>query len=214
MAAVFAHGALRLYLLALLEDGPRHGYEIIKALGDRFGGTYSPSAGTVYPRLAKLESEGLVATENDGRRTVYRITPSGQRELAERQSEVADIEEDISLSVRRLADELRSDIRRNMKGVRAELAATAESAKQSAGRARRGNDVLGHQALRELEHLINEFRTDLRTDLRRHAARHSGEGGISQVTAETIRIVLDQARISIQATLTGNAPDRDGGNAD
>lgn len=214
MAAVFAHGALRLYLLALLEDGPRHGYEIIKALGDRFGGTYSPSAGTVYPRLAKLESEGLVATENDGRRTVYRITPSGQRELAERQSEVADIEEDISLSVRRLADELRSDIRRNMKGVRAELAATAESAKQSAGRARRGNDVLGHQALRELEHLINEFRTDLRTDLRRHAARHSGEGGISQVTAETIRIVLDQARISIQATLTENAAERDGGNPD
>ncbi|GAB3525566.1 PadR family transcriptional regulator [Arthrobacter monumenti] len=214
MAAVFAHGALRLYLLALLEDGPRHGYEIIKALGDRFGGTYSPSAGTVYPRLAKLEAEGLVATENDGRRTVYRITGSGQRELAERQSEVADIEEDISLSVRRLADELRSDIRRNMKGVRAELAATAETVKQSAGRVPRGKDVLGHQALRELEHLINEFRTDLRTDLRRHAARHSGEGGISRVTAETIRTVLDQARISIQATLTDSAPGRHDGNPD
>lgn len=46
---VFAHGALRLYLLALLETGPKHGYELIKALGDRFGGTYSPpSAGTIY----------------------------------------------------------------------------------------------------------------------------------------------------------------------
>ena len=46
MAPVFAHGALRLYLLALLESGPKHGYELIKALKERFGGTYSPSAGT------------------------------------------------------------------------------------------------------------------------------------------------------------------------
>ena len=62
MPPVFAHGALRLYLLALLESGPKHGYELIKALSERFGGTYSPSAGTIYPRLGKLEEEGLVAT--------------------------------------------------------------------------------------------------------------------------------------------------------
>lgn len=209
MAAVFAHGALRLYLLALLEEGPRHGYEIIKALSDRFGGTYSPSAGTVYPRLSKLEAEGLVATESDGRRTIYRITPAGRSELAERQPEVAGIEEDISLSVRRLADDLRSDIRRNMQGLRAELAATAETAKQSARRAP-DKDVLGHRALRELEHVIDEFRSDLRTDLRRHAAGNSGGGGISEVTAETIRTVLDQARISIRATLTDHARRGDG----
>jgi DNA-binding PadR family transcriptional regulator len=54
MPPVFAHGALRLYLLALLESGPKHGYELIKALSERFGGTYSPSAGTIYPRLGKL----------------------------------------------------------------------------------------------------------------------------------------------------------------
>ncbi len=212
MAAVFAHGALRLYLLALLEDGPRHGYEVIKALSDRFGGTYSPSAGTVYPRLSKLEAEGLVATESDGRRTVYRITPAGRSELAARQPEVAGIEEDISQSVRRLADDLRSDIRQNMQGLRAELAATAETAKQSARRTTQGEGVLGDQALRELEHVIDEFRTDLRTDLRRHAAGHSGDAGISQVTAETIRTVLNQAKISIHATLTdrsrrGNDPE-------
>ena len=55
MSPVFSHGDLRLYLLNLLDDGPRHGYDIMQALSDRTGGTYTPSAGTVYPRLAKLE---------------------------------------------------------------------------------------------------------------------------------------------------------------
>ena len=65
--AVFAHGQMRLYLLALLNEGPRHGYEIIQSLEERFNGLYSPSAGTVYPRLAKLEEEGLVERTEDGR---------------------------------------------------------------------------------------------------------------------------------------------------
>ena len=84
MPPVFAHGALRLYLLALLESGPKHGYELIKALSDRFGGTYSPSAGTIYPRLGKLEEEGLVATSSEGRRTNYSITDAGRVELDRR----------------------------------------------------------------------------------------------------------------------------------
>ena len=72
--AVFAHGHLRLYLLSLLSERSMHGYELIQAMSDRFGGTYVPSAGTIYPRLAKLEEEGLVTKEADGRKTVYAIT--------------------------------------------------------------------------------------------------------------------------------------------
>ena len=77
---VFAHGHLRLYLLSLLaeSDTGMHGYELIQALGDRFGGTYVPSAGTIYPRLAKLEEEGLVTKTVDGRKTVYEITEAGR----------------------------------------------------------------------------------------------------------------------------------------
>ena len=52
MAPVFSHGDLRLYLLSLLDESPRHGYDLMQALSDRTGGTYTPSAGTVYPRLA------------------------------------------------------------------------------------------------------------------------------------------------------------------
>ncbi|WP_346959653.1 PadR family transcriptional regulator [uncultured Arthrobacter sp.] len=203
MPPVFAHGALRLYLLALLESGPKHGYELIKALSDRFGGTYSPSAGTIYPRLAKLEEEGLVATRTEGRRTNYSITPAGLVELNRRRDELADVENDISASVRRLADKLRQDIRVNMQGLRADLAATAEAARSTArsaaspAGARYSKD--SDRRLREAEMLVQSFRDDVRIELRRHA----GTSPITPVTLETVKTVLDQARISIRNSLEG-----------
>lgn len=201
MPPVFAHGALRLYLLALLESGPKHGYELIKALSDRFGGTYSPSAGTIYPRLAKLEEEGLVATRTEGRRTNYSITPAGLVELNRRREDVADVEEDISASVRRLADKLRQDIRVNMQGLRADLAATAEAARSTARSAASPAGARyskeGDRRLREAEMLVQSFRDDIRVELRRHA----GARPVSPVTLETVKTVLDQARISIRNSL-------------
>lgn len=197
MPPVFAHGALRLYLLALVSDGDKHGYEIIRALSDRFGGTYSPSAGTVYPRLAKLEEEGLVATASDGRRTIYSITDAGRRELAARQDELAGVEADISASIRRLADGLRDDLRSSMKGLRADLAASAEAARTKARKSPRGLDTAGHRTVKELEHLLNDFRDDVRVQLRRHSAA----GAVDEIAVQTIRTVLDQAKASITAAL-------------
>src|SRR3954468_20057514 len=84
MTAVFKHGALRLYLLKLLGDQPRHGYDVISLLEDRFLGLYAPSAGTVYPRLAKLEAEGLVEHDEVDGRKVYRLTDAGRAELGGR----------------------------------------------------------------------------------------------------------------------------------
>jgi DNA-binding PadR family transcriptional regulator len=211
MPPVFAHGALRLYLLALLESGPKHGYELIKALSDRFGGTYSPSAGTVYPRLGKLEEEGLVATHSEGRRTNYSITPAGLVELNRRRDELAGVENDISASVRRLADQLRQDIRVNMRGLRADLAATAEAARstaRAAGTAAASTDRSpatprysqeGDRRLRDAEMLVQSFRDDMRVELRRHAGRRP----VSAVTLETVKTVLEQARISIRNSLDG-----------
>ena len=74
MSPVFRHGRLRLYLLKLLDESPRHGYEVIRLLQDRFMGVYSPSPGTIYPRLARLEEEGLVTHDESEGRKVYRIT--------------------------------------------------------------------------------------------------------------------------------------------
>ena len=207
MPAVFAHGALRLYLLALLESGPKHGYELIKALSDRFGGTYSPSAGTIYPRLGKLEEEGLVATWTEGRRTNYSITQAGLVELNRRRDELAGVENDISASVRRLADILRQDIRVNMQGLRADLAATAEAARSAARSASPAAGSAtgprysqeGDARLREAEMLVQAFRDDIRIELRRHGSVRP----ITPVTLETVKTVLDQARISIRNSLDG-----------
>lgn len=123
--AVFGHGRLRLYLLKLLAESPRHGYDVIRELEDRFMGLYSPSAGTVYPRLARLEAEGLVTHEVVEGRKVYAITDAGRAELAARQSELDDLEADIAGSVRDLADEIRSEVRGSVRDLKAELKAAA-----------------------------------------------------------------------------------------
>ena len=141
MSAMFAHGSLRLYLLSLLNERPRHGYELIQALSDRFGGTYSPSAGTIYPRLAKLEEEGLVTKQADGRKTVYEITDTGRAELLAREGELGAIEDEVTDSVRRLADQVRTGVNSAMKTLRADLASAARQARDaSSPSAPRGYD--------------------------------------------------------------------------
>ncbi|MGW3894313.1 PadR family transcriptional regulator [Micromonospora profundi] len=99
MTAVFSHGRLRLYLLRLLDDGPKHGYELIRLLEERFLGLYAPSAGTIYPRLQRLEAEGLVSHTAGGGRKTYSITDAGRGELRQRADELAVLEADIAASV-------------------------------------------------------------------------------------------------------------------
>ena len=140
MSAMFAHGSLRLYLLSLLAERPRHGYELIQALSDRFGGTYSPSAGTIYPRLAKLEEEGLVTKQADGRKTVYEITDAGRAELLARDGELGAIEDEVTDSVRRLADQVRTGVNSAMKTLRADLASAARQARGATAPEPRGYD--------------------------------------------------------------------------
>ncbi|SED90421.1 DNA-binding transcriptional regulator, PadR family [Arthrobacter alpinus] len=200
MPPVFAHGALRLYLLAVLEEGPRHGYEIIRALSDRFGGTYSPSAGTVYPRLSKLQEEGLLDTTMDGRRTVYALTAAGREELDRRRHELTEVQANIAASVRRLADDIRIEVQENMRSLRADLAASAESARsqsRQAPRAPRNEPAGSSKLLKEAEFTLQHFRDDLLIELRLHNAR----AGLDELTVTTLRTVLDQTATAIKSTL-------------
>ncbi|MET9385781.1 helix-turn-helix transcriptional regulator [Streptomyces sp. NPDC002928] len=130
MPPVFAHGRLRLYLLKLLDEAPRHGYEVIRLLEERFQGLYAPSAGTVYPRLAKLEAEGLVTHTTEGGRKVYAITEAGRAELADRSGELADLELEIRESVAELAAEIRADVRGAAGDLRREMRAAASEARR------------------------------------------------------------------------------------
>jgi DNA-binding PadR family transcriptional regulator len=121
MSPVFRHGRLRLYLLKLLDEAPRHGYEIIRLLQDRFMGIYAPSPGTIYPRLARLEEEGLVTHDEADGRKVYRITEKGRQELRARLDDLAELEEEITASVRDIAREVTEDVRDTVRTLREEL---------------------------------------------------------------------------------------------
>ncbi|HEX6747771.1 MAG TPA: PadR family transcriptional regulator [Longimicrobium sp.] len=89
---MFGHGDLKFVILRLLAEKPRHGYEIIKELEDRFGGTYSPSPGTVYPTLSLLEDLGYARSQTEeGNRKVFEITDEGRKYLEENRSTIDDI---------------------------------------------------------------------------------------------------------------------------
>ena len=125
MTPVFRHGRLRLYLLRLLDEEPRHGYEVIRLLRDRFMGVYAPSPGTIYPRLARLEEEGLVTHDEENGRKVYRITEAGREELRSRVDELDELEEELSASVSDIVREVREDVRDTVRSLREELTRAA-----------------------------------------------------------------------------------------
>jgi DNA-binding PadR family transcriptional regulator len=77
-------GDVRSAILALLDDRPMHGYEMIQELEERTGGRWTPSAGSIYPTLQLLEDEGLVTAEEVEGRKVYSLTDAGQEAVPER----------------------------------------------------------------------------------------------------------------------------------
>ncbi|GAB0115292.1 PadR family transcriptional regulator [Acidisoma sp. C75] len=80
----FEQGQLRLVILALIAEAPRHGYEVIKAIEDRLGGGYSPSPGVIYPTLTLLSELGYATvSETEAGRKLYSITPEGAAYLSE-----------------------------------------------------------------------------------------------------------------------------------
>jgi DNA-binding PadR family transcriptional regulator len=87
----FGSGEVRLALLSLLEDGPKHGYQLMKDLEARSGGLYRASAGAIYPTLQQLEDEGLVTSEQADGRRVYRLTDAGRAELKDSSDSVRKI---------------------------------------------------------------------------------------------------------------------------
>ena len=132
MTAVFSHGRLRLYLLKLLAEGPKHGYELIRLLENRFLGLYAPSAGTIYPRLARMETEGLVTHTAAGGRKIYQITDAGRAELTSRAGELAALESEIHASVADLSS-LANDIEREVRGSVLDIKRELREATRDAG---------------------------------------------------------------------------------
>jgi DNA-binding PadR family transcriptional regulator len=114
----FEQGELKYVILQLLDEKPRHGYEIIKELEERAAGAYAPSAGTVYPTLQLLEDLGYasVATEESGKK-VYSITEEGRKHLADRRGHVDDIFERLAQFGSTILSDAMGDVHRAFKDV-------------------------------------------------------------------------------------------------
>ena len=81
-ARFFESGEVRLAILSLLSEGPKHGYQLMKELAERSGGLYRSSAGSVYPTLQQLEDEDLIRSDQQNGKRVYTITQAGLDQLA------------------------------------------------------------------------------------------------------------------------------------
>jgi DNA-binding PadR family transcriptional regulator len=207
VSPVFSHGRLRLYLLKLLEESPRHGYEVIRLLEDRFMGLYAPSPGTIYPRLQRLEADGLVTQSQEGGRKVYQITDAGREELASRRDELDELEREIAGSVHGLAREIRDEVRGTVRDLKQELKQAAREIRReqrSENRSRRDRDADHHRwdwHDEGLDGRLGDFLDRTNRALRR-----------AQLTEAQVRecaAILDEALQRIRQTLksTGDRPD-------
>lgn len=100
---MFASGDLRLIILALLSERPRHGYEIIKAIEEHSSGIYAPSPGMVYPALTYLEETGHAASETQGVKKLYQITEAGAEYLTKHRADVDEALDQLARFGRKLA---------------------------------------------------------------------------------------------------------------
>jgi DNA-binding PadR family transcriptional regulator len=196
VSPVFRHGGLRLYLLKLLDEAPRHGYDVIRLLQDRFLGVYSPSPGTIYPRLARLEEEGLVTHEVIDGKKVYKITDAGRAELHNRRDDLADLEDELSASVRDIAREITRDVRETVRSLRDEFTWAIREA------GRTGNDPRqrrpsGDGGAQETDHA--QAAADQAQD-RADAAQ--AEADAAQVKAEAAQERADEAHSVVDDVLS------------
>lgn len=148
-ARMLASGDLRLIILALLSEKPRHGYEIIKAVEEHSSGVYSPSPGMVYPALTYLEEMGYAASESESSKRLYRITEAGTAHLTENRASVEATLDQLARFGRKLAQFQQQFTEENEEG--------AELDADSRGEIKRE----WRQTKMELRELRNEIKTVL-----------------------------------------------------
>ena len=215
MSRVFGHGGLRLYLLLLLDEEPRHGYELIRLLEDRFMGMYTPSAGTIYPRLAALEDDGLVEHEVVDGRKVYRLTAAGREELADRRDEIVAVAAEAVQSARALANEIRDEVRSSVRDLRRELKDAVRDVKREERRVTREVVRVERVAAREGKHELKDVLRSLRSDLESFASDVLSAARRHHLDAERLRQVsdalLDAREAVIEVLDSRDGDDRSGG---
>ncbi|HEY4218952.1 MAG TPA: PadR family transcriptional regulator [Gemmatimonadaceae bacterium] len=142
-ARLFEQGDLKYVILRLLEEKPRHGYDIIKELESRFGGSYAPSPGTVYPTLTMLEDLGYArVVPEEGGKKIYEITDEGRKHLAEHSTTVDDIFARIARFVEGFTDTPMTELNQQFQRLARATYRTATTHMQDRSVAERIRDIL------------------------------------------------------------------------
>jgi DNA-binding PadR family transcriptional regulator len=143
---MFDQGHLKFVILQLLDEKPRHGYEIIKEIEDRFSGAYSPSPGTVYPTLTLLEDLGYArAKPEEGGKKIYEITDEGRAHLAENRPLIDDIFSRIEDFAQSIFGEPMMEVNRGLKNVAAAVYGS-KRASRSAEQMKKIREILDRAA--------------------------------------------------------------------
>ena len=204
MSRLFGHGDLRLWLLKLIDERPRHGYDIIAGLEEQFLGLYSPSPGTVYPRLTALEQEGLIEvdTEDEGRK-VYRLTDLGRKELEERSEELSDLAQRLTRSAKDIARVIKDDVKSSVRDLKNEVRRAAMEVRRDERRVSRtaretGRDAMdvarvGRDAARAARDAAREASDEIRSIWR--SLQADLDGFVSDVVSAARRHDLDKDRL-------------------
>lgn len=192
---VFNHGQLRLYLLQLLSEQSLTGYDIIRLLENRFLGLYTPSTGTVYPRLHRLESDGLIERAKVGSRSVYSIRPAGRDELERRREELEALATEVERRQRELASEVREYIYDRAEETRLQLDTAAAEVRRTQ-RQGLSDEVFG---------ALGDARENLRQIVRRRrlgARAGVGDGDLAQFERRLAQFNAAALRLAQEAKAT------------
>jgi DNA-binding PadR family transcriptional regulator len=152
---MFEAGEMKYVILRLLREKPRHGYEVIRALEEKLGGWYTPSAGTVYPTLQLLEDQGYVRIVEEAGKKVYHITPEGEKFLDEHKSTLEDIMERVGDALRGMAGGAMGDLNAAFARTAREAFRQAWRAGPDSDRTRKIAEIL-KRAADEIEQLTKE----------------------------------------------------------
>ena len=207
MSKLFGHGDLRLWLLKLIDERPRHGYDIIAGLEEQFLGFYTPSPGTVYPRLAALESEGLIEqVESEEGRKVYRLTDKGRAELDARSAELKELKDRLTRSAREIARDIRDEVKSAVRDLRSEVKRAAVEVRRDerrAARVTRETVRAGRDAARAARDATKGASSEIKTAWR---SLHADlDGFVSDVVSAARRHDLDRERLADLRTVLREA---------
>ena len=189
---MLASGDLRLVALYLIEQQPRHGYDIIKAFEDKSQGFYSPSPGVVYPALTFLEEAGYVTSEADGNKKLYTITDEGRGHLADNREAIQstlDFLEKAGEQVNRWRDMAREGV---------DVEVEEEEVHMHRPHGRHGRHRHGPRPDRDTPNVVPEF-NGARRELKAAIAEAIAEGEDEQRrVAEVLRKAADEIRAGRQ----------------